>query len=804
MHHSSGHHKENCQSHSSCQCHQAKDHSSHTHQETSSSCCLTSSEVSSCCASEDSGKKESTCCSSDDEGDASCCASAEANDIPAAQVTGKQSYSWRVSGMDCASCARSIEKAVSSVDGVVSANVVFSTEKLRVSANTDVSDKIQAAVKGIGFSLASLDKSAFKQGSNQTNSAQTISNQSTTSWFSRQSLSEYGPIVGLAVLMLFSWGITQFNPVFGETAFIVTTLVGLVPIMKKSWRMIRSGSPFAIETLMSVAAVGALFIGATAEAAMVLLLFMIGECLESFAANRARKGVSALMALLPEEALIIKKGERQKIAIADLRPGDEIEVSPGERLPADAELLSEMASFDESALTGESVPVERLRDEKVPAGSLLADRVVRLKVVSQPGNNAIDRILHLIEEAEERRAPLERFLDKFSRIYTPVIMLISVLVILIPPLAFAQSWDTWIYRGLALLLIGCPCALVISTPAAITSGLAAATRRGALIKGGLALEQLGRIKTIAFDKTGTLTEGKPSVTDVVTFNGSEINHSLAVAASVEMGSHHPLAKAIVDYAEQQGVALVHADNRKTLAGVGVEGDFAGKKISISAPSKLDRALDNRIQQQVTNLEEEGKTVVVVLEEGELIALIALRDRLRDDARAALKDLAALGIHGVMLTGDNARAAAAIAAELNIDYRASLLPEDKVTAVIELNQQQATAMVGDGINDAPAMKASTIGIAMGSGTDVALETADAALTHNRLQGLAEMIRLSRATNANIRQNITIALGLKVVFLVTTLLGITGLWLAVLADSGATALVTANALRLLRNKPSNKNN
>lgn len=792
MHHSSGQHKENCQSHSSCQCHQAKDHSSHSHQETSSSCCSTSSEVSSCCASEDSGKKENSCCSSDDEGDVSCCASADTNDDTSlAQATDKQNYSWRVSGMDCASCARSIEKAVSSVDGVVSANVVFSTEKLRVSADADVSVKVQEAVKGLGFSLASLDKSA----SNNTNSAQTISNQNTTSWFSRQQLSEYGPIAALAVLMLLSWGIAQFNPLFGETAFIVTTLVGLVPIMKKSWRMMRSGSPFAIETLMSVAAIGALFIGATAEAAMVLLLFMIGECLESFAANRARKGVSALMALLPEEALIIKNGVRQKIAIADLRPGDEIEVSPGERLPADAELLSEMANFDESALTGESVPVERLRDEKVPAGSLLADRVVRLKVVSQPGNNAIDRILHLIEEAEERRAPLERFLDKFSRIYTPVIMLISVLVILIPPLAFAQPWDTWIYRGLALLLIGCPCALVISTPAAITSGLAAATRRGALIKGGLALEQLGRIKTIAFDKTGTLTEGKPSVTDVVTLNGSNFNDLLAAAASVEMGSHHPLAKAIVDYTEQQGIALVHADNRKTLAGVGVEGDFAGRKIKINSPSKLEQVLDDSIQQEVIRLEQEGKTVVVVFEKGELSGLIALRDRLRDDAKAALKDLAALGINGVMLTGDNARAAAAIAAELNIDYRADLLPEDKVMAVTELNQQQATAMVGDGINDAPAMKASTIGIAMGSGTDVALETADAALTHNRLQGLAEMIRLSRATNANIRQNITIALGLKAVFLVTTLLGITGLWLAVLADSGATALVTANALRLL---------
>ncbi|WP_417528616.1 zinc/cadmium/mercury/lead-transporting ATPase [Marinomonas shanghaiensis] len=788
MHHSSGHHshqhKAGCQSHASCQCHASNQ--VHSHGKANEPCCSATSEVASCCSGENTSQTEKSGCSSDDEDDAS-------DTAFVSQGNGKQTYTWRVSGMDCASCARSIERAVSSIEGVVSANVVFSTEKLRVSADTDVSVNVEEAVKGLGFGLAS-DKSA----SNHTNSAQTISNQNAISWFSRQQLSEYGPIAALAVLMLLSWGIAQFNPLFGETAFIVTTLVGLVPIMKKSWRMMRSGSPFAIETLMSVAAIGALFIGATAEAAMVLLLFMIGECLESFAANRARKGVSALMALLPEEALIIKNGVRQKIAIADLRPGDEIEVSPGERLPADAELLSEMASFDESALTGESVPVERSSGEKVPAGSLLADRVVRLKVVSQPGNNAIDRILHLIEEAEERRAPLERFLDTFSRIYTPVIMLISILVILIPPLAFAQPWDTWIYRGLALLLIGCPCALVISTPAAITSGLAAATRRGALIKGGLALEQLGRIKTIAFDKTGTLTEGKPSVTDVLPFNNANVNHVLAAAASVEMGSHHPLAKAIVDYTEQQGISVIHADNRKTLAGVGVEGDFAGKKVKISSPSKLEQALENSIQQQVIQLEQAGKTVVVVLEEGELLGLIALRDKLRDDAKAALKDLADLGINGVMLTGDNARAAAAIAAELNIDYRADLLPEDKVTVVMTLNQQQATAMVGDGINDAPAMKASTIGIAMGSGTDVALETADAALTHNRLQGLAEMIRLSRATNANIRQNITIALGLKAVFLVTTLLGVTGLWLAVLADSGATALVTANALRLLKKR------
>lgn len=764
-------HNADFQSHSSCHCSGTdKSHANHRQSNTKAPCCSTQGDASTSCSNDDSGQQENQCGSSDDEGDS------------LSSSTAKQSFSWRVKGMDCASCARSIERAVSSLDGVVSANVVFSTEKLMVEADSDIFDDIDNAVKKIGFSLVPSNAKPSPK---------------STAFISVQQLCEYGPIVALAVLMLLSWGIGQVNPVFGQTAFIATTLVGLVPIMSKAWRMMRGGSPFSIETLMSVAAIGALFIGATAEAAMVLLLFMIGECLESFAANRARQGVSALMALLPEDALIIKDGVRHKVAISDLCPGDEIEVSPGERLPADAQLLSEVASFDESALTGESVPIERLRDEKVPAGSLLVDRVVRLKVVSQPGKNAIDRILHLIEEAEERRAPLERFLDKFSRIYTPVIMLMSVLVILIPPLAFAQPWETWIYRGLTLLLIGCPCALVISTPAAITSGLAAATRQGALIKGGLALEQLGRVKTIAFDKTGTLTQGKPTVTDVLSVNGTD-NDLLAAAASIEMGSHHPLAKGIVYHAEQQGISLVHADNRKTLAGVGVEGIFLGKKIKISAPSKLDLVLEDVIRQQIMTLEQEGKTVVVVLEEGRLRGLIALQDTLREDAKAALADLRSLGINGVMLTGDNTRSAAAIAAELKIDFRANLLPEDKVAAIMALNQQQATAMVGDGINDAPAMKAASIGIAMGSGTDVALETADAALTHNRLQGLADMIRLSRATNANIRQNITIALGLKAVFLVTTLLGLTGLWLAVLADSGATALVTANALRLLRKR------
>lgn len=559
----------------------------------------------------------------------------------------------------------------------------------------------------------------------------------------------------------------------------------------------RSGTPFAIETLMSVAALGALLIDATSEATMVILLFMLGERLEAYAAQRARRGVSALIALMPETATLIRAGQRTQVSIAALRPGDVIEVAPGSRLPADGELLAPHASVDESALTGESLPVEREQGDKVSAGSLSVDRLIQLRVISELGNSAIDRILHLIEEAESQRAPIERFLDRFSRYYTPAIMLLAAATIVVPPLLFGAPWQAWIYRGLTLLLIGCPCVLVISTPAAITSGLAAAARRGALIKGGAALEILGTINTIAFDKTGTLTQCKPQVTDAIPAQGVSTAALLARAAAIEVGSHHPLAKAIVQHARTIAPMLPVATTQRALAGVGVEGVIAGKTLSVKAPAKISpEALDADWRDRIHALENEGKTVVVVQEETHIIGLLALSDTLRADTPQAIEALRTLGIRCTMLTGDNPRSAAAIAAALGIDHKAGLLPADKVDAVREMNQNHPTAMVGDGINDAPAMKSAAIGIAMGGGSDVAPETADAALTHNRLSELAGMIRLSRATRNNIRQNITLALGLKAIFLVTSLLGITGLWLAVLADSGATALVTANALRLLR--------
>ncbi|WP_368919707.1 Zn(II)/Cd(II)/Pb(II) translocating P-type ATPase ZntA [Citrobacter sp. RHB21-C01] len=706
--------------------------------------------------------------------DACCCDGACDSPETVAETVKGARYSWKITGMDCAACARKVENAVRQISGVNQVQVLFATEKLVVDSDGDLRSQIARAVQNAGYTLQD----------EQANAAAPESR-----------VKENLPLLTLIVMMAVSWGLEQYNPPFGQLAFIATTLVGLYPIARQALRLMKSGSWFAIETLMSVAAIGALFIGATAEAAMVLLLFLIGERLEGWAASRARKGVSALMALKPEVAIRLRDGVREEVAINTLQPGDVIEVAAGGRLPADGKLLSAFASFDESALTGESIPVERASGEKVPAGATSVDRLVTLEVLSEAGASAIDRILKLIEEAEERRAPIERFIDRFSRIYTPAIMVVALLVTLVPPLLFAGSWQEWIYKGLTLLLIGCPCALVISTPAAITSGLAAAARRGALIKGGAALEQLGRVTQVAFDKTGTLTVGKPRVTAIHPATGISEAELLALAAAVEQGATHPLAQAIVREAQQRALTLPAADGQRALVGSGIEARVNGERVLISAAGKQpDEAFAARINQ----LERSGQTVVLVRRNGIVLGVIALQDTLRDDARTAISALNALGVKGVILTGDNPRAAAAIAETLGLDYKAGLLPEDKVQAVSALNQQSPLAMVGDGINDAPAMKAAAIGIAMGSGTDVALETADAALTHNRLTGLVQMVTLARATHANIRQNIAIALGLKGIFLVTTLLGMTGLWLAVLADTGATVLVTANALRLLRRR------
>ncbi|ELL4669352.1 zinc/cadmium/mercury/lead-transporting ATPase [Vibrio fluvialis] len=722
---------------------------------------------------------EGGCCSS-----SSCSGADGPDEDEPAGGTSTYKQSWRVVGMDCPSCARKIETAVNQLTDIVDARVLFATEKLVVQFNSaSTAAAIEQAVTNTGFKIYDDQQKSSAQPAKPSHpllEADTLR------------------IVALAAMMAIGTLTNLWSVEAGRWIFTISCIAGLVPIATKAWKLAKSGTPFAIETLMTVAAVGALYLGETVEAAMVLLLFLIGERLEAFAASKARSGVQALMELVPETAVRLQSGERIEVPASELSPGDIVEVAPGGRLPADGLLLDAVASMDESALTGESLPVEHVRGDKIAAGAVVVDRVIQLKITSRQGENAIDRILHLIEEADSRKAPMERFLDQFSRWYTPLMMVVALLVVTVPPLLFAQPWETWVYRGLAMLLIACPCALVISTPAAITSGLAAGARRGALIKGGAALEQLGRIQSVAFDKTGTLTQGKPQVTDIVALSGLSPDQLLTVTAAIEQGSRHPLAMSLVKKAQNQGLTLPHAQDKQALVGRGVAGRIGEHFYRVLAPGKVDVPLADSVNELVAAMEAQGKTVVVALENDTPIGIMAWQDTLREDAQQAIAALHQMGIHTTMLTGDNPRSAQAIASQLNMDFQASLMPEDKVEYVRQLAQQQHVAMVGDGINDAPAMKEANIGIAMGGGTDVALETADAAITHNRLNELPGMIALSRATLSNIRQNVTIALGLKGIFLVTSLIGVTGLWVAVLADSGATALVTLNALRLLKFK------
>jgi Cd2+/Zn2+-exporting ATPase len=517
------------------------------------------------------------------------------------------------------------------------------------------------------------------------------------------------------------------------------------------------------------------------------------------AAGRARAGIRALADLVPREALVERADGLHAVPVARLAIGELILVRPGERIAADGVVAEGEGGGDESPVSGESVPVAKAPGAVVFAGTVNGAAALRIRVTAAASDNTIARILRLVEEAQESRAPTERLIDRFARWYTPSIMVLALLVAVGPPL-LDGDWAGWVYKALALLLIGCPCALVISTPAAIAAGLSAGARRGLLVKGGAVLERLGAVTMVAFDKTGTLTRGRPEVTDVVAL-GLPAREVLRLAAALEAGSSHPLAAAILASAAEDGLAIPRAEGEVALAGQGIAGVVEGRALFLgSVEAALARAAaDDATRETLAGMAETGRTVAVLVADGVLGGAIALRDQPRADAAAGLAALAALGVGRVMLTGDNAATAAAIGARLGIEAQAGLRPEDKLAAVRAMQASgQVVAKVGDGINDAPALAAADVGIAMGGGTDVALEAADAAVLHGRVGDVAAMIALSRRVMANIRQNIAIALGLKLVFLVTTLLGVTGLWPAILADTGATVLVTLNALRLLERR------
>ncbi len=749
---------------------------------------------------------------------------------------------FRVEGMDCAACATKIDKAVRRVPGVedVSVSVTAGTMTIQHKPDSDL-NTVEAKVKSLGYKVSPLKSSAptlrakskaldnnhsghDHSDHDHANNSPDHHDHSDHDHHNREVNPEndavpslhghdHGPTTGpwwrspkgmlaiaSGIAFVLAYGLGKLLPEIAQWAFIAAMFVGLVPIARRAIVAALNGTPFSIEMLMTIAAIGAVFINAAEEAAAVVFLFLIGELLEGVAAGKARSSIQSLTKLVPKTAFLEKNGKTSEVAADSLEVGAIILVRPGDRIPSDGVILSGESDIDESSVTGESIPVRKTVDASVFAGTVNGDAALRIRVTAAASDNTIARVVKLVEEAQESKAPTERFIDSFSKYYTPGVVVMAALVAIIPPLLFGGLWSGWIYKSLAILLIGCPCALVISTPAAIAASLSTGARRGLLLKGGAVLENLGKITVACFDKTGTLTEGKPKVTDIFTFGKTEAE-VMKLAAALETGSSHPLATAILAKATADNLIIPQMKDAKAHGGKGVSATVAGTQVFLGSPKAIgDYAKLTEAQTaKIVALNDEGKTVSVLAVKGAVIGIIAMRDEPRADAVMGLKALTDSGVKIVMLTGDNRRTADAIGKTLGIEVRADLLPQDKQRIVGEFKGQGfKVAKIGDGINDAPALAAADVGIAMGGGTDVALETADAAVLHGRVSDVAEMIHLSKRTMGNIRQNITIALGLKAVFLVTTIAGITGLWPAILADTGETVLVTLNALRLLQFK------
>ena len=721
------------------------------------------------------------------------------------------SIELKIHGMDCAACVSKIETAVSRLEGVSNVKVGLQSETLSalVTDGSKTAD-VEKTVRSLGYKISATTAPVLKSTKARQDQAGHDRGGKEDKGHSEDDGHDHGqPIEGQwwkserGIYVIITGAViarAYLAQYVSQTSFyymfLAAAAVGTFPVARRAIAAARTGSFFTIEMLMAIAVIGAVVIGATEEAALVVFLFAVGELLEGVAAGRARSGIKALAQIAPKTAMVETPTGPVETPITDIAIGTIIVVRPGDRVPADGSIISGTSSVDESALTGESMPRSKTNGDIVLAGSINTEAVLRVKVEKPAEDTVIARVVRLVEEAADSKAPSERFIAQFARWYMPAICLLALAVALIPPLVMGQPWNTWIYRALALLLIGCPCALVISTPASIASALAAGARRGLLVKGGGVLEAIGKVKHIAFDKTGTLTEGKPKVTDVEPFGTVEADELLRIAAAAESGSSHPLATAIVAYAQAKKIKFKAVES-SAIPGKGLRATVDGKVVMIGAAARIG-VTDQKILERASALEGEGKSVSVVLMGGKAIGLLALRDEPRQDAIEGIRQIIALGLQPIMLTGDNRANANAVGKILGMEVMAELLPEDKLAVIKKRATDGGIAKVGDGINDAPALAAATVGIAMGSGTDVAIEAADAAVMNNRVTDVAALVELSRRTRTVILQNVTLALGLKAVFLVTTVLGMTGLWIAILADTGATVLVTANALRLLRGK------
>ncbi|WP_423709365.1 heavy metal translocating P-type ATPase [Undibacterium sp. WLX3042] len=591
--------------------------------------------------------------------------------------------------------------------------------------------------------------------------------------------------------------------IIGVLALFAILICG-IPTLKKGWIALRHFT-LNIHLLMTAAVAGAVAIGQWPEAAMVIFLFAVAEMIEAASLIHARNAISGLLEQAPETAQVQQAdGSWQAVSTHAIAVGTLVQCRPGDRIALDGFVVSGLSSVNQAAITGESMPVEKQQGDIVYAGTLNQSGTLQIRVSAPANASMLARIAHSVQEAQSQRAPTQSFVDRFASIYTPLVFVLALLTAILPPLFLQQDWHDSLYRALVLLVIACPCALVISTPVTVVSGLALAARHGIVIKGGLFLEQGRLLKTLAFDKTGTLTEGKPGVNLIRSLSDLGEPEILRLAASLDAGSSHPLAVALTAACSENLSAVNNAQLYETQRGRGVSGEINGQLYYLGNRAMLD-ALSiatptagwQNLDAQIHTLEQQGNTVIFLCRQQNLLGLIAISDQVRESSQAAIAELHALGVTTLMLTGDNAATAQAIAAQTGIsEVRSQLLPEDKLEAIRTLRAQGVTGMTGDGINDAPAIATAHIGFAMAAGSDTALETADVALMQNDLRKLPEFIRISRKTSQVLWQNISFALAVKLIFFALALSGHASLWMAVFADTGTSLLVVLNGVRLSR--------
>ncbi|MBU9673377.1 cadmium-translocating P-type ATPase [Planococcus sp. CP5-4] len=696
--------------------------------------------------------------------------------------TKKDGQVYRVDGMDCGSCAATIEKHLSKNPSVEHVKVNFSTGKMQILHTAEDKEIIQEVERaGFQASLISKDKKIEEK---------------------TQKRITASSVAGLFLATGFFGSFAGLPDVLVTILYALTIVIGGYKPARSAYYAVKSKS-LDMNVLMVSAAIGAALIGEWFEGATVVWLFALGNALQNRSIERTRESIRGLINLAPSEALVKVGSQLIVKPVEEVAVGDAIVVKPGEKIPLDGEILSGASSVNQAPITGESLPVDKEKDDSVYAGTINESGSLEIRVTKLVEDTTIAKIIHLVEEAQEQKAPTQAFVDRFARVYTPIVFTLALLVMVAPPLTGFGTWEEWLYKGLALLVVACPCALVISTPVAIVSAIGNAAKNGVLIKGGTFLEKAGAINAIAFDKTGTLTEGKPKVSEVVTVDGSE-EELISIARTIEEHSVHPIAKAIISYASEQNISVKTGDSFKAIPGKGAQATIDGVDYFAGNP-KLYQEMDvslSAVEDHVQTLQDEGHTLIVIGTRTEVLGMIGVADPIRSITVSAIQQLKDVGMEEmVMLTGDNNGTAKKIGAQTGVDrYFAELLPEDKVTAVKKLQQEgKKVAMIGDGINDAPALATADLGIAMGgAGTDTAMETADIVLMADNLEKLPHTIRLSRKALTIIKQNVWFSLLTKVAALLLIFPGLLTLWMAVLADTGAALLVILNSMRLLRQK------